>query len=304
MPENGGRGLRAWLDENIELLAAAPCCGYHAGQAAATEPTALAALALLHRGRVDAALPALAWLADRQNTDGALGVTAELAVPCWPTGLAVLAWTEFDSARPGADGISPFRACVRRATQWILSVAGETLDPGDVFAHDCTLIGWPWVRGTHSWIEPTAIQLLALKSVGLKQHPRAQEAAHLLVDRQLPDGGCNYGNTQVFGQVLRPHLQATGLALLALAGVVPIEGRTRKSILYLRRSISAATPPLSLGWALLGLAAHGRAPGPAEMDTMVQAACRREMHSDKSPHKLALLTLAGLEGRRLGETSR
>jgi hypothetical protein len=81
----------------------------------------------------------------------------------------------------------------------------------------------------------------------------------MLLDRQLPQGGWNYGNTTVFGQVLRPMPEPTGLALNALAGHVE-RRRVEKSIAYLRERVDALATPLSLGWNLLGLSAWGERP--------------------------------------------
>ena len=94
--------------------------------------------------------------------------------------------------------------------------------------------GWPWVAGTYSWVEPTAIGLLALKHTAYARHRRAREAALLLVNRLLESGGCNYGNTVVFGQTLRPHVQPSGLALLALADEDDPAGRIGRTLDYLR----------------------------------------------------------------------
>ena len=83
--------------------------------------------------------------------------------------------------------------------------------------HDPTLIGWPWVAETHSWLEPTALAILALCREGLGDHPRVRQGVSLILDRAIPSGGWNYGNRAVFGRTLRPQPGPTGLALLALA---------------------------------------------------------------------------------------
>ena len=119
------------------------------------------------------------------------------------------------------------------------------------------LVGWAWAEGTHSWLEPTAFAVLALQAAGQSNHARTREAVRLILDRQLPGGGCNYGNTVVLGQRLRPHVQPTGIALLALAGENDSDVRITKSIAWLRRSIGPETTAASLAWALLGLRAHG-----------------------------------------------
>jgi hypothetical protein len=76
------------------------------------------------------------------------------------------------------------------------------------------------VAGTHSWIEPTALGVIALKAAGHERHERVQEAIRMILDRQLPHGGWNYGNTFVFGRELRPMPESSGAALAGLAGQV------------------------------------------------------------------------------------
>ncbi len=111
-----------------------------------------------------------------------------------------------------------------------------------------------------------------------------------MIDRLLPGGGCNYGNTVVLGQMLRPHIQPTGIALLALSGETDASGRLAKSVAWLGRSIGPETTAASLAWALLGLRAHGALP--TQADDWLAAAESRTNKTGKSPHKLALLALA------------
>ncbi len=152
--------------------------------------------------------------------------------------------------------------------------------------------GWPWVEGTHSWIEPTAFSLLALKAVGQGAHPRAREAVRLLIDRILPEGGCNYGNTSVLGQMLRPHLEPTGVTLLALAGEEDPDGRISRSLDYALGAVGPETTAASLGYGLIGLAAHGRVPKQLD-DWLAQAAERTRRRETPWP-RLSLLALAAL----------
>jgi len=78
----------------------------------------------------------------------------------------------------------------------------------------------------------------------------------MLLDRQLPHGGWNYGNTLVFGQELRPIPESTGIALAALAGRAPRE-RVERSLEFLEARVQKLRTPLALGWSLLGLGAWG-----------------------------------------------
>jgi hypothetical protein len=136
------------------------------------------------------------------------------------------------------------------------------------------------------------MNLLALKQTGHESHRRAREAARLLFDRLLPSGGCNYGNTVVFGQELRPQLEPTGVCLLALCGEADQNGRLAKSIAYVERELNAKTTTASLCYGLLGLAAQGRYPTAA--GEWLAAATQRVIARDPAPYKLALLTLASL----------
>ena len=68
-------------------------------------------------------------------------------------------------------------------------------------------------------------------SEGRRQRRRSggPRGSAVLLDRQLPGGGLNYGNTYVLGQLMRPHVQPTGIALLALAGEADASGRIAKT---------------------------------------------------------------------------
>ena len=277
-----------WLNEALTQLDARTVCGYAPDAAPATEPTALAVLALLAHDRNGSIGRAIKYLLRCQGSNGSVGVREGEATPGWPTSLAVLAWGQSDA--------SQHRTAINRGIEWILSTHGKAIPVAEAMGHDTMLVAWPWAEGTHSWIEPTALHVLALKAAGQSAHERTREAIALLVDRQLPDGGCNYGNTTVLGQTLRPHVQPTGVALLALAGENDLSGRIKKSVAWLSRSINSQTTAVSLAWGLLGLAAHGVTVSNA--DTFLAAAYQRNNTRERSPHKLALLALAS-EAQRL-----
>jgi hypothetical protein len=136
------------------------------------------------------------------------------------------------------------------------------------------------------------MHLLALKAAGLGEHARAREAVRLLIDRQLARGGCNCGNTVVMGAQQRPHLQPTGLALLALAGERDSTGKVERSLDYLARGVSARTTVVSLAWGLHALTAHGRTPNQAA--NWLETAHRRSLQWGESPYKDTLAVLAAL----------
>jgi len=247
-----------WLAAHLDELAEANDWPYQPGSSGAVEPAALAALALAGHGHDAGAERARRWLLGRQAPDGSLGIDNRHATPHWPTALATLAWR---CAPPKPEDLAAeYTAAMGRATAAILASAGKTHPQPADMGHDTTLVGWTWADGTHSWQEPTAMCVLALKATGAGDHPRAREGVRLLVDRLLPDGGCNYGNTSVLGQTLKPHLEPTGVTLLALAGESDPSGRLERSIAYARETAPSCRAAASLAWGLLGLAAHGQLP--------------------------------------------
>ena len=231
--------------------------GYQRATASCVEPTSLAALALRSSAREpagEAIREAADWLASEQRPDGSLGVSRSQPAPGWMTPYAILVWT--------AVGVHVDRT--RRASDWLLGQKGTTMapadDPGRIAGHDTTLVGWPWVADTHSWLEPTVLAVLALERSGFENHPRVQEGLRLIVNREVDGGGWNYGNKAVFGRALRPQPAPTGLALLALADGRPRDRAIDRAIEYVRRVLPDVRASASLGWGLVGLDAWGERP--------------------------------------------
>jgi hypothetical protein len=123
----------------------------------------------------------------------------------------------------------------------------------------------------------------------------------LLVNRLLQHGGCNYGNTFVLGQELMPHIQPTGIVMMALAGESVEDPRLERSLAYLEKNLSADTTTASLAFGLLGLAAQGRAP--AERFAWLESSYNRVDVRGQSPYKIALLALAAADSPILWQTS-
>ncbi|MCA9161604.1 MAG: hypothetical protein KDA62_01445 [Planctomycetales bacterium] len=286
-----------WLQNALAQLAKNPVQGYNATTSAAAEPTALAALALLVHRQPRQALPALQWLASKQLPSGAVPVLEEQDEPCWTTSLALMAWqyyhAEYRDRNDSPKPLPSFERQTELAVRWSLAMRGEIIDSDDV-GHNTRLTGWPWVAGTHSWLEPTALHVIALKAAGHGEHPRVREAIQLLADRLLPNGGCNYGNVVVLGQVLKPHPQPSGVVLLALANedrLAPnITTKLEKTRQYLVETLPIIRSADSLAWILLGLAAHNEdAPG---TDQQIAAVASAEVRRGGPLYRLALLALA------------
>jgi hypothetical protein len=283
------------LDQIVGYLKASTHWGYRFPGPSASEPASLVCLALAGRGLSRAAQRPAQWLLEIQQANGAVGVSAAESTPAWTTSLAILAWTAVD-ANNSVNGQGALSKPIEEAVRWSLSSRGTTVPRKLHVGHDTTIIGWSWAAATHSWLEPTCYFTMALKAAGQGAHARVSEGVRLIVDRLLPDGGCNYGNTIVLGQSLLPHLQPTGLAMMALAGESCNDPRIEKSVQYLDRTLESAfskgvqIPTASLCYAMMGLAAHHHMPACSKK--MLQSAMERELLKPSSPHKCALLALA------------
>ena len=268
--------------------------GYHPRTPSTVEASSLAALALLATSAVEPcqeieATDAARWVAERcRRPDGSTGIAARSAAdsPGWTTPFALLLW----------NALSGFEVERASAVAWLLAIRGKPGQPAphNPMGHDVTLIGWPWVADTHSWVEPTATALLALApSVGL-DHPRLREGVRVLLDRAIPTGGWNLGNPAVFGKTLRPLPGPTGLALLALRRVARHQSPSSvidPALAYLRTIVTQTAAPISLGWASLGLRACEAATDPA-VATRLAVVTDRVLGRDPSAVELALLLLA------------
>jgi hypothetical protein len=184
---------------------------------------------------------------------------------------------------------------IRIALDWALAEHGKPQERNSQVGHDTTLLGWSWAVKTHSWLEPTAFFVLALRAAGLDDHARTREGVRLIADRLLPEGGCNYGSTMVLGQYTLPQVEPTGVAMLALTGEQITDPRVEKSLAYLEANVSGDTPTSSLCYGLIGLTAHNRRPALTEQ--WLAAALERELSRDTGAFKLALLTLASVHDR-------
>jgi squalene cyclase len=222
--------------------------GYAAGAASATEPTALAALALTAMApETDALSPATQWLLARQRDDGMFVASVLLNEASWVTPLAALALA--------AQGQS---AASQAAADALLALPVLTFDPHvlrGVYGFDTSIPGWPWTPGDFSFVEPTAMAVVFLKRAGRGQQPRVRRGVDLLLDRALPEGGWNYGEPQVLGGDLYPAAAPTALALLALADEQDEHPAAAVSWLLGEQGQMGAL--FSLGWASIALSVLG-----------------------------------------------
>lgn len=270
----------------IEQLAAAERWTYRASRESAAEAAAWSALALAAWGEAAAARAPADWLVSIQQGDGSVGVFAAEMEPRWPTSLALLAWSSVDQG----DESHRYQAPILRAQDWCLTDRGKPGVRSPQVGHDATIVGWSWAANTASWLEPTCFHVLALSAVGLAEHKRTCEGRRMIVDRLLPGGGANYGNTIVLGQELVPHAAPTGIAMAALAGHAAADDRIERSLQYLGTLAAPNMTPMSLSWACLGLAAQGQRP--ERTDEWVEIALNNPAWSPLSACEQALLLLA------------
>ena len=220
-----------------------------------TDATAWAILALSACGLDPEIISrARSRLATGQLPDGRVCISPYHPAVYWPTPLAILAWSQ---SPPNQDSLA-------RAVDFLLDHSGMSLpeQAQSPDASDTTLKGWPWVADTYSWIDPTALGIIALKVTGHSNHPRIGEATRLLLNRQLPHGGWNYGNTIVFHKELRPMPENTGMALDALKGLTA-RSNLELSLDYLKVVVGNLRTPIALSWGILGLGAWGERPAAA-----------------------------------------
>lgn len=269
--------------------------GYYPAKRSRVEPTCWALLALIAEGRPEDRPLVEAGLALLSRWQAPVGLLAEHGLP--PNiafnGLASLCLTAAASKGWGDERVA------RVAVRLLEAVVGvESTRVSNLFSparQDSRLLGWPWTSDAFAWVEPTSLCLLALKrakdeGVGPRGKSRVREAELLLFDRQCVEGGWNYGNSEVFGQELRPYVPPTALALLALGDRAghPAVGRGLDWLMGRWRSEPSG---MAVGLTLLCFVAH-RVPSEDLASALVQAYERTRFLDNLSVAALVRLALA------------
>ena len=185
-------------------------------------------------------------------------------------------------------------------TEVLLRHRGITLPASEVIVQDNSLVGWPWLDGTFSWVEPTAWCLLALKrwsgrSRSADAAARIDEAERLLRDRMCQGGGWNYGNRLVMDKALRPYASTTALGLLALQDF-PRDAVVRVSREALRRLCARERSGYALALASLAFARLGT-PEPDVEASLARMWDETSFGGEIVATALALYVAAGRESR-------
>jgi hypothetical protein len=227
-------------------------------QQASVEATCLGCLALAWETQARTPLT-IRFLLGSQLSDGGWAAFQGDPEASWTTALALCTLT-------AVNDISEAR---ERALKWLLSERGKeghwlwrwkfkTTDRNVRFDPD--KYGWPWSPGAGSWVIPTAFSVVAIKQFMVCNRSEASEkrirlGVDMLLDRVCVGGGWNSGNSVVYGVPLRPHVEATAIALLALQDE-PRGEIVRTSEKWLESQAGNIQAVSSLAWCILTLFAY------------------------------------------------
>ncbi len=240
MPAADSKPIRA------ALIAQANATGgwaYYPGRSSRLEPTCWALLALgttagfdpePHWRFLNSCLRPSGWFVENTALPINVAFNALLAV-------TTLGHDRFKSA-----------PALPRLLEVLVAQTGLQVAQSTNFRQDNSLRGWSWTDGTFSWVEPTALALIALKRA--RRHnllpnaapARIEEAERMLIDRCCRDGGWNYGNANALGKELFPYVACTAVALLALQDRRDSDAVTR-SLRFLQDQWSTEESAISLG---------------------------------------------------------
>jgi len=263
--------------------------GYGVNHAPVVEATAVVALYLRRFSAADAALQrALQWLEAIQHEDGGWGLNALDAESGWHTAWALLALKRCAGASPA----------IAAGSRWLLQVEVMRFQDAELLADgrrvagiDFALGGWSWLPGEASWVEPTAIAMLALQDspLGEAAQPRLEEAVRYLVDRRCPGGGWNVGNPMMFDALLPARAAPTAWSLMALHALAP-EVILAEDIQTLRGEMAQDGGLLALSWGLLALRLLGE--DSPEAESQLLAAQSENGSWQDNPYLTAIAALA------------
>lgn len=193
----------------------------------------------------------LKWATELVNDKGQLFLPGDDS-PNWGTSHLVITLTRL-KAQPEKKEAS---------INWLLAWESQyTESKVEDIELDSTLIGWPWISNTFSWVQPTSYAVLALKMSGLQRHPRVLEAEKLLFDRKCPGGGWNFGNPVMLGRPVDPSIVETAITLLALQDLPEDTEEIASGLKVLENGLPRLPSALGLALGILCLTAYERPVG-------------------------------------------
>ena len=219
------------------------------------ETTCLASFSVL--AEQPSSAPHVVWpLLHAQLSDGSWPSFVGDGEPSWTTALAICVLNSAnDSSGARERGQSWLLKTKGREGGWFWRWKFKLADRAVRFDPD--RYGWPWLSGSGSWVIPTAFSVIAIKQFTACSRTEVSErrirlGVEMLLDRTCVDGGWNSGNSVVYGVPLRPHVEATAIALLALQD----ERRTetiQRSLAWLKQQATVINSRSSLAWCILTL---------------------------------------------------
>jgi hypothetical protein len=285
-----------WTDSAVESLLALRTpgggWGYQAGGVVATEPTAVAVLALAGSIAAGELTEDIDRLLEHQLASGMFTAETNHFEPSWSTPLAALALNRVGQNTPA-----------NSAAGALLAMPIFTFDPllaGGIYGYDTSIPGWPWTYGDFSFVEPTALAMIALKRLGNGNHQRVREGAATLRSRALAAGGWNYGEPMVLGGTLFPTAAPTALALLALADEQ--DEITAAALNWLQGQRGQISSLFSLCWAAIALNVLGVSDEGWKSDVMTLWDTSLPQRRGPLETALALLAVRQSDGHPLAVT--
>ena len=201
-----------------------------------------------------------ARLLARWRSNGTWAATDGAVPSVWATAWAVNALiTIRASQEPLAAAITTLVHWLPLETSWLVRLKFRFSDRQVRF--DPTKYGWPWVPDTVSWVLPTSMAMITLERArkrrlvsGKEVETRLRLGSEMLLDRVCVGGGWNAGNAVVYGVPLRPHIDATAIALAALRRSYQ-HPTVRDSLTWLLARVDCPSA-YSLAWLILAAAAY------------------------------------------------
>lgn len=190
-----------------------------------------------------------------------------------------------------------------REAHWLWRWKLRTVDSRVRF--NPAMYGWGWVPGTVGWVIPTAVAIVALEQARhlpgvdtARLRDRVALGREMLLDRACLAGGWNAGNGVVYGVALKPHIDATATALLALQGW---QGHSQVQIAlrYLAAGAPKCPSPYSVAWAVLALALFRGASVDRTLARLEALLPLAEQTSDVCTIAVCCLALDAVEGRHV-----
>lgn len=194
-----------------------------------------------------------------------------------------------------------------REAHWLWRWKLRTLDNKVRF--DPAKYGWGWVPRTVSWVIPTAFAIIALEQARhlpgvdtARLRERVALGREMLLDRACSTGCWNAGNGVVYGVALKPHIDATATALLALQGWQR-HSQVQIALRYLATEAPKCPSPYSVARAVLALALFSGTPVKSTLARLEALMPLAEQTSDVGTIAVCCLALDAVEGRHVFRTA-